>query len=429
MINKRTNFFINSLIISLFLIGFTVGNSQAQTRKRRTGIRQELMNKVLKRKYRKSTKKSPQTHLPFNRSVIESQFASWGVKPSNKKSSINLIKAWKKYQNKKEIIVAVIDTGIDPKHPYLKNNIYTVSSKPTLTNYGKDFSKGSKKVNSPFDDHGHGTHVSGIIKSVFPKVKVLSLKYYNKNASGQDNLNSTVEALKYAVENNVDIINYSGGGPEPALEELRVLKKAEKKGILVVAAAGNEESNIDIKQNAYYPASYGLKNIITVTAHDKELKMLRSSNWGQRSVDISAPGYNIKSSLPGLRAGTLTGTSQATAFVTGSAALIMSQYPELSVEEIKNIIKVSAKKEITMTNKCSSGGRLDAGNAQNVAAEYVKKKNSRALAMKRKLSHKSIKPRADRNLAQTITQGNFRNIGIQNKPGVIIYRSEFRKRN
>jgi subtilisin family serine protease len=195
-----------------------------------------------------------------------------------------------------------------------------------------------------------------------------------------DNLNSTVEALKYAVDSNVDVINYSGGGPEPALDELRVLKEAERKGILVVAAAGNEESNIDDKAKAYYPASYGLKNIITVTAHDEELKILPSSNYGKQSVDIFAPGYRIKSSLQNGRSGYLTGTSQATAFVTGVAALIKSEFPQFSTEKIKEIIKLSAKKEITMDGKCSTGGRLDAGKALSLAMQIAGEDNKRQIA-------------------------------------------------
>ena len=78
----------------------------------------------------------------------------------------------------------------------------------------------------------HGAHVTGIIRSVFENVKILPLKYYNPQASGQDNLDSTIKALKFAVDAGVDIINYSGGGPEPATEELKVLKKAERKNTI-----------------------------------------------------------------------------------------------------------------------------------------------------------------------------------------------------
>jgi subtilisin family serine protease len=310
----------------------------------------------------------------FNKSLLGSNFVGWGIDPKNKKSSINLTQAWNGYRKKKEVVVAVVDTGIDPTHPFLKDNIHVSNGIVNKSNYGIDFAKNKKSKTAPFDGHGHGTHVSGIIKSVFPQVKIVALKYYDKNASGQDNLNSTIKALEYAVNQNVDIINYSGGGPEPSLEELRILKIAERKGILIVAAAGNEESNIDQRANAYYPASYGLKNIITVTAHDQNIRTLNSSNWGIKSVDISAPGYRIKSALPKGRAGYLTGTSQATAFVSGAAALIMSQYPNLTTEEVKNIINKSAKKEKSLLTKCSSGGRLDLSNAHRFAASLTLKK-------------------------------------------------------
>ncbi len=304
----------------------------------------------------------------FDPRDLTSNYVSWGVNPENP-ASINLLEAWKKFKKKKEIVVAVVDTGIDPVHPFLEKNIFVENGKVDEFNFGVDFSKDKKFKGAPTDQHGHGTHVSGIIKSIYPDVKILALKYYNPNASGLDNLNSTVEALKYAVDNNVDVINYSGGGPEAAVEELRVLKEAERKGILVVAAAGNEESNIDDRKKAYFPASYGLKNIITVTAHDEDLKILSSSNYGRASVDIFAPGYRIKSSLQNGRAGYLTGTSQATAFVTGVAALIKAQYPNLSTDKIKYIIKASDKKEITMEGKCATGGRLDATSALTLASQ------------------------------------------------------------
>lgn len=306
----------------------------------------------------------------FDPKDLTSNYVSWGINPENP-SSINLLEAWKHYKKKKDIVVAVVDTGIDPIHPFLEKNIFVEQGRVDENNFGVDFSKDKKGKGAPLDQHGHGTHVSGIIKSIYPDVKILALKYYNPTASGIDNLNSTVEALRYAVDNNVDVINYSGGGPEAAVEELRILKEAERKGILVVAAAGNEESNIDDKKKAYFPASYGLKNIITVTAHDEDLKILSSSNYGRASVDIFAPGYRIKSSLQNGRAGFLTGTSQATAFVTGVAALIKSQFPGLSTEKIKEIIKSSAKKEVTMEGKCATGGRLDAASALTLAAQFA----------------------------------------------------------
>ena len=170
---------------------------------------------------------------------------------------------------------------------------------------------------------------------------------------------------------NVDIINYSGGGPEPSNEERKILKEAEKKGILVVAAAGNESSNIDKKQNAFFPASYQFKNIITVTANDQYLNILPSSNYGQKSVHLSAPGNRIKAALPRSRTGYRTGTSQATAFVSGVAAFILSQSPNINLKKLKEIITTSVSKESSLLRKCLSNGRLNAKNAQ----KFIRKLN------------------------------------------------------
>ncbi|OUR98581.1 hypothetical protein A9Q84_03980 [Halobacteriovorax marinus] len=373
-----------SIGLSLALLSFSTLAGPAKTRK--SSLSPQMMKKITKKKYFKASTAVVRHKDSIDLTQLKSNYASWGIDPDNHSSSINLIQAWKNYKKTKNIVVAVIDTGIDPDHPFLKDNIHVLQGRASQLNYGLDFSKGKSAVNKPLDDHGHGTHVAGIVKSVFPKVKLLTLKYYNRTANGQDNLNSTIQALEYAVNMGVDVINYSGGGPEPDRRELEILKKAEEKGILVVAAAGNEESNIDNKDNAYYPASYGLKNIITVTAHDQSKKVLTSSNYGKITVDISAPGYRIKSALPNRRSGYLTGTSQATAFVSGVAALVKSHYPNLSAEELKMIIKKSAKKEITLMGKCASGGRLDASKAHTIAAQYTKEKGQkRGIAVRSKL--------------------------------------------
>lgn len=326
----------------------------------------QLRQRVFKKDYQESTTTTD---------VFHSRFSSWGIKNSFAKGSINLEGALKKMQAKKEVVVAVIDTGIDPTHPFLKNNLYVPKGQASITNFGLDFSKGATDVKTPYDKNRHGTHVSGIIKSVFPNVKILSLKYYNRHASGKDNLNSTIKALRYAVDLGVDVINYSGGGPEPDLEELEILKKAERKGIIVVAAAGNEQENIDNKSTAYFPASYKLSNIITVTAHDESLNILNSSNWGAKTVDVSAPGYKINSAVPTQRNGSLTGTSQATAFVSGVAAMLKSSYPGLTAPQIKKIISITAKKEITFNGKVKSSGRLDATAAITLAQKLDQKTN------------------------------------------------------
>jgi thermitase len=311
----------------------------------------------------------------YNPELLISRFASWGIDPDKHLASINLKDSWSRFKKNKEIIVAVVDTGIQGDHAFLQKNIYVPGKKASSTQFGVDFS-GEKVTFAPTDAHGHGTHVAGIVKSIFPDVKILALKYYNPKASGQANLDATIKALQYAVDHNVDVINYSGGGPEASVEELRVLKQAEKKGILVIAAAGNERSNIDEKRNAYYPASYGLSNIITVGAHDDELNIISSSNYGKNTVDIAAPGHRIRSAIPGNGAGYMTGTSQATAFVTGVAALIKSKYPKMKFDQIKNIILSSSLKVKNFEGKILGSGKLDAGRAIELADSANQKLDS-----------------------------------------------------
>lgn len=317
-------------------------------------------------------------------SFLSSPYTSWGVDSkkvssagnlsifSNKSAidpTINLQPALKIFEEKKKVIVGVVDTGINPEHEFIKENIVDKNGRPmSKKSFGLDFSQLDKKkkiqvTEKPVDTHGHGTHVSAIVKSVYPDVKLLPLKYYNPKASGQENLNATLKALRAAIDANVDIINYSGGGPEECAEEKALLEEAHKKGILIVAAAGNESSNIDsAKSNAYYPASYNMPNIISVAAYSfngKGLDLIQSSNFGPLSVDIAAPGFRIMSASNQDK-DVMTGTSQATAFVTGVAALIKSMYPQLKPEEIKNIIISSAPEVENFKRKMVSSGKLDA---------------------------------------------------------------------
>lgn len=205
--------------------------------------------------------------------------------------------------------VAVIDTGIDTNHPDLKGHVYKswnfVSNSP-----------------SAMDDHGHGTHIAGIILKLAPNAQILNLKYYETSLPGILTLRNSIQALEMAVKENVDIINYSGGGYGYSEEEHKILKVAEAKGILVIAAAGNEASNTDMKR--YYPADYRLSNIMSITAISEAQKLVSSSNFGAHSVDLAAPGENILSTLPKNEYGSMTGTSQATAYVSGVAALMLS---------------------------------------------------------------------------------------------------------
>lgn len=295
-----------------------------------------------------------------------SSFKNWGIANARAASHVDALEAWKIEKGSKNVLVAVIDTGLDANHPDLKANVYRDKD----NHYGFDFVKNGA---DPIDEHGHGTHVAGIIGAVAnPKtgvsgvaqsVSIESVKYYADSNTGAVNLKNTVKAIEWAVNSGAKIINYSGGGPEFAEEEYLALKKAEAKGILVVAAAGNERSDTDKPENYYYPSAYRLTNIISVAATDINNKLIRSSNWGKTKVDVTAPGENIYSTLPNGRYGFMTGTSQATAFVTGIAALLLAHDPSLTPAKIKDIIRGSVDHYPELKDKVASGGRVNAKNA------------------------------------------------------------------
>lgn len=258
--------------------------------------------------------------------------------------SYSAINKNQKYLLDKTITIAVIDTGLDLKHREFKNFIWTNSGESGLDQNGQDKSTNNKddddngfvddihgwnfinNSNDLLDSMGHGTHISGIIKnesskSPFTKnkIKLMVLKYYDANSSDGDNIENTVKAINYAVQMGADIINYSGGGSLPSLKEMKAIERANEQKIIFVAAAGNNRSNTDI--NKYFPANYSLDNIIAVAASDENGDLVNFSNYGSKSVDLVAPGKQILSALPNNLYGFMSGTSQATAFVTGNVAL------------------------------------------------------------------------------------------------------------
>ncbi len=261
--------------------------------------------------------------------------------------------------NAKDINIAIIDTGIDPHHTDFKGRLYVGGKQATSDFYGIDFSLNAANQMQPYDQHGHGTHIAGIISKYAPNARLHILKYYNPEASGEENLQSTINALEYAIKLDVDIINYSSGGPEPSLYEKKLFDLAEKKGILIVSAAGNEGQNIDSQGKEFFPASYQNKNIITVGAHDQKYGPLGSSNYGIDSVDIFAPGKRILSTLPNNREGYLSGTSQATAFVSARVSLLMNKLKTKNISLIKKTLFANAVKKKKIIGLCLTNGVLN----------------------------------------------------------------------
>ncbi len=319
--------------------------------------------------------------VPKQNSVIMNDPAihkKWGLQKSN------ALEAWQLTTGSRDIIVAIVDTGIDVNHPDLKNNLWRNPGESGLDEKGNDkatngidddgngyvddvhgwnFVHGNHNLK---DNHGHGTHIAGIVGAeggnkygvtgVAPKVSLMVLKYFDPNSPG-NNLVNTIKAFNYAVSMNAHIINYSGGGLEFSKPEFTAVKQAEQKGILFVAAAGNERTNSDF--NKYYPADYDLDNIISVTAINPTLRVLSSSNYGVQTVDIAAPGENIYSTLPNQSFGPMTGTSQATAFVSGVAALLMAHNRDFDAKAVRKYILRTGDSLQWLKSKTSTSKKLN----------------------------------------------------------------------
>lgn len=385
MNNKLLNAVIGSFVVFCFTMGgFLLWKKNQDPSIERTAQSQKTkIKKVDNRSLELGTVVDSSTTVPNEPSALFNDPAikqAWGLKKSD------AARAWSITKGSKKVVVAVIDTGIDINHEDLKNNLWKNPGETGLdakgrnkaTNgidddgngfvddvYGWNFVSQNNKLD---DNHGHGTHIAGIIgaeagnkkgiSGIAPEVSLMILKYYDPKVPNTDNLKNTIQSIQYAVKMGAHIINYSGGGTEFSQEEHDAVASAEAKGILFVAAAGNERSNSD--EHHYYPADYKLKNIISVTAIDPTTEVLSSSNYGTETVDIAAPGQTILSCLPNNSYGLMTGTSQATAFVTGAAVLVMAD-KELygDADNIKKFILATGDSSQSLANKTRTARQLN----------------------------------------------------------------------
>lgn len=290
---------------------------------------------------------------------------------------INAPSAWDKITDSSSVVVAVIDTGVYYTHEDIAGNMWVNSGETAngIDDDGNGYIDDIYGINAitgsgdPMDTDGHGTHVSGIIGAVGNngigvagvnwKVKIMALKFMD--ASG-GYLSDELECINYILNMknrgvNIRVVNGSFGASTFSNAEYDAIKSLKDNGILFVAAAGNDGSNND--SNPTYPASYDLPNIIAVAATDNSDNLASFSNYGISSVDIGAPGVNILSTVPGNNYQRMDGTSMATPFVTGAAAMLSAYLPSYDYIWIKETILSSVDPTTGLNTRVLSGGRLN----------------------------------------------------------------------
>ena len=292
-------------------------------------------------------------------------------------ADIDAIRAWEITTGSENVLVAVIDTGMDYNHPDLIGNIWVnvaeSNGSPGIDDDHNGYIDDLYGVNTydstsdPMDDHGHGTHVAGTIGAVGNNgmgvvglnwhIKIIPCKFLNNEGFGYtDGALECLEYIKTLKDRGINIVatNNSWGGDEYSQALHDAIDAQRKSGILFIAAAGNDSRDND--QYDFYPASYYLPNLLSVAATDQSDSKAWFSNYGKRSVHVGAPGADIVSLRanetdmygdghhfippgdPGAMYYRASGTSMAVPHVTGLAALIKSQASDRSWMDIKNLI-------------------------------------------------------------------------------------------
>jgi hypothetical protein len=277
--------------------------------------------------------------------------------------------AWDFTMGTRNVVVGVVDTGVDYTHPDLAANIWSSTGSINGCAAGTHGYNAITNACDPLDDNNHGTHVSGTIGAVGNNgigvigvnsaVSIMGLKFLNSGGSGW--VSDAVEAIDWAVKAkqagvNVRVLSNSwgGGGYSQALKD--EIAKVGFYDILFVAAAGNYGSNDDT--TPFYPCSYGAANEICVAATDSKDNRASFSNYGAGSVDLAAPGVNILSTVIGGQYAAMSGTSMATPHVSGAAALALSTGYQ-SVSTLKATILAAVDPLASLAGYVRTGGRLD----------------------------------------------------------------------
>jgi subtilisin family serine protease len=273
----------------------------------------------------------------------------------------------------KNIIVAVIDTGIDYNHEDLAFNVWRNPNPTNSDLVGWDV------VNNdglPFDDNEHGTHCAGTIGAtgmngigvtgVNQRVSVMGIKFLSAQGSGDTA--GAIKGIDYAVNNGAKVLSNSWGGPadnsNPALYQ--AIESAKAKDVLFIAAAGNDGKNNDKPNEASYPAAFDNDNLISVAATDSKDGVAFFSNYGKKTTHVAAPGVDIYSLKPGNQYQKLSGTSMAAPHVAGAVALIWSKNPTWTYKQVKDALMNTVDPIPALAQKTVTGGRINVAKALQV---------------------------------------------------------------
>ena len=294
---------------------------------------------------------------------------------------INAERAWDLSTGSRNVVVAVIDSGIDLTHPDLAPNLWTNPGEIAGNGIDDDKNGFVDDVHGwdfidndavPQDGYGHGTHVAGIIGAVGNdgfgvtgvnwQVSLMVLRI--QNDSGVGSTNALLGALQYATMMrrdfgvNVVVTNNSWevGGYSATLEGL--VRDQAAAGITFVAAAGNHGTDNDV--TARYPSNFDLPNVISVASLTPTGTLAGSSDYGATTVDIAAPGTLVVSTWKGGGHVALSGTSMAAPQVSGVVALLAAAKPGITVAEVRAAILGTAAPLPALSGKVATGGRLDA---------------------------------------------------------------------
>ncbi len=313
-------------------------------------------------------------------------------------ADIDAVEAWDNSVGSSDIVVGVVDTGVDYTHPDLAANMWVNPGEIPGNGIDDDANGVIDDVHGfnaitnggdPMDDNDHGTHCSGTIGAVGGngvgvagvnwEVSIMAIKFLSGGGSGTTA--DAIEGINYAVGmknsgTNLRVLSNSwgGGGFSQALAD--AITAANDADIIFIAAAGNAGSNNDSTPS--YPASYEIANVVSVAATDDNDGLASFSNYGLTTVDLGAPGVDILSTTPGNTYSVFSGTSMATPHVAGAAALVLSANQTLTTAELKEALMTSGDAKPSLAGKTVSGKRLNVANALDEAGPPVPRFNMNA---------------------------------------------------